>query len=200
MKRFTTAAILCSSAIALAACGSGGDSNGGGQSTAADQQAQQPVTLVVSGVPSRTTAESITLKGTASEGAEVTVGGKPAVLHGTHFRARVNLDHGRNKILVEAAKFGTEPAHTAVTIRRVDPAPTTVSQPPAGGSTPPSQPSDPGQGDGNPCPPGQQPVTHMGPTHCGNLQPADPSQCPPGQVPVGDTGACGPPDGYSSRH
>jgi hypothetical protein len=179
----TTAAALLGSVLALASCG-GGDSNGDTQSTA---PAQQPVALVVTGAPSRTTASAVTLRGTVSEGADVTVDGKPAALRGRRFRARVSLERGKNSILVEASKFGTSPAHASVHIRRVDPEPTTVEQPSGSGST------NPGQG-ANPCPPGEELITRMGQSYCGHLGPATPSQCPPGQVPVGSTGACGPPE------
>jgi hypothetical protein len=173
---------LCVLAFALASCGGGGGDGGG--STQSSAAAKPPVPLQVAHLPKRTTAASITVGGTSSPGAEITVAGKPVLLQGNSFHTRVSLKRGKNTILVEAAKFGTSPTHASIHIRRVDPEPATP---------PPATAGSPGSGDGNPCPPGQEPVTHMGPTHCGKLTPANPSQCPPGQVPVGSTGACGPP-------
>jgi hypothetical protein len=185
VRLIKTTPALCALAVALASCGGGNSDGGAGSSTQSDAAAKQPVALKVADLPSRTTKPAVTISGTAPEGTEVNVDGKPVLLDGTKFRARVKLDLGTNRIKVDASRFGDLSSTTTVSIKRVEAPkpPTTVSQPPAGGGD-----------NGNPCPPGQEPVTHMGPTHCGKLAPADPGQCPPGQVPVGSTGACGPPE------
>jgi hypothetical protein len=186
VRLLQTTPALCALAVVLASCGGGGDSSGDNAGTQSNADAKPPVTLQVAALPKRTTKSSITVSGTSTEGAEITVAGKPVLLDGDSFRTRVALKRGKNTILVEASRFGSSPTHTSLHIRRVEPAPEPTTPPPVTAGTP-------GSGGGNPCPPGQEPVTHMGPTHCGKLGPADPGQCPPGQVPVGSTGACGPP-------
>jgi hypothetical protein len=104
-------AVLVAAATTLAGCGGSGASASGATSVARTSQATAtakvvPVALHLAQGSYSVSASQITVSGTASRGASISVNGTKATVRGGHWHDRIPLHIGSNQVEVEATMSG----------------------------------------------------------------------------------------------
>ncbi len=164
----------------------------------------KPLTLEVSSLTEKTTTnEAITLRGSVTPGAQVTVGRNAATVQDGRFRARVKLRVGVNRIRIVAQKTGYVTERKRVRIKRREPPPvvqpTQTPQDEEGGQPQQQQQQQqtPQQSSGDEFPCMSDPeftCSRNGPPRfTGPPEPQD-EGCPTGRNPSGECSGLGPGD------